>query len=56
MMREHLDLTTAEVVAHLKKNWQAEVAAYDKARAPIQKMADMLSSGIIKKFPEKFGT
>lgn len=56
MMRDHLDLTTAEVVAHLQKDWPADVAAYDKARGQILKMADMLSSGIVKQFPEKFGT
>jgi hypothetical protein len=55
MMVEHLDLTTAEVVAHLKKDWVADVAAYDKARAQIVKMADMLSSGIVEQFPDKFG-
>jgi hypothetical protein len=56
MMHEHLDLTTAEVVAHLTKDWVADVAAYDKAREQILKMADMLSSGIVKQFPGKFGT
>ncbi len=56
MMREHLELTTAEVEAHLGKDWTADVAAYDEAREQILKMADMLSSGIIKQFPEKFGT
>jgi hypothetical protein len=56
MMREHLELTTAEVGAHLGKDWTADVDAYDKAREQILMMADMLSSGIIKQFPEKFGT
>jgi hypothetical protein len=56
MMREHLELTTAEVEAHLGRDWEADVAAFDKAREQILKMADMLSSGIIRQFPEKFGT
>lgn len=56
MMREHLDLTTSEVVAHLQKDWQADIAAYDKARGQIIRMADMLSSGIVKQFSDKFKT
>ena len=56
MMREHLDLTTAEVAAHLKKDFDGSVAAYDKVHTQILKMADMLSMGIAKQFPEKFST
>jgi len=54
MMREHLDLTTAEVVAHLKGNWADDVAAYDKIHSQILQMADMLTNGIIKQYPAKF--
>lgn len=54
MMHEHLDLTTAEVVAHLKGNWADDVAAYDKVHGQILRMADMLSVGIIKQYPAKF--
>ena len=54
MMREHLDLTTAEVVAHLKGNWADDVAAYDKIHSQILQMADMLTNGIINQFPAKF--
>ncbi|HWP53412.1 MAG TPA: hypothetical protein VN476_04715 [Pyrinomonadaceae bacterium] len=54
MMREHLDLTTAEVVAHLKGNWADDVAAYDKIHIQILQMADMLTSGIINQHPARF--
>ena len=54
MMKDHLDLTTAEVVARLTKNWTADVTAYDKVHDEILKMADMLSTGIIKQHPKKF--
>lgn len=54
MMREHLDLTTAEVVARLKGDWKADVAAYDRVHEQILHMADMLSDGIIKQHSEKF--
>jgi len=54
MMKEHLDLTTEEVSAQLKGDWEADIAAYDKIHEQILKMADMLSDGIIKQFPDKF--
>ncbi|HEV8238914.1 MAG TPA: hypothetical protein VGS57_06065 [Thermoanaerobaculia bacterium] len=54
MMHEHLSLTTNEVVAHLGKDWKADVAAYDAVHAQILHMADMLSSGIEAQFPNKF--
>jgi hypothetical protein len=54
MMHEHLDLTTAEVVARLQGDWAADIAAYDKVHTQILKMADMLSTGLIKQFPNKF--
>jgi len=54
MMHEHLDLTTAEVVARLQGDWAADVAAYEKVHTQIRNMADMLSTGIIKQFPNKF--
>jgi hypothetical protein len=55
MMREHLDLTTEEVVAHLRKDWAASIASYDEVHEQILHMADMLSSGIQAQFPDKFG-
>ena len=54
MMRGHLDLTTAEVVARLKGDWKADIAAYDKVHEQILHMADMLSDGIIKQHSAKF--
>ena len=53
-MREHLDLTTAEVVAHLTKDWTGSIAAYDKIHVQALQMADMLSSGIAAQLPSKF--
>ena len=53
-MHDHLDLTTAEVTARLTKDWDADIAAYDKIHEQILQMADMLSSGIIKQHADKF--
>jgi hypothetical protein len=53
MMRDHLQATTVELEARLKKDWKADVAAYEKVHSQILKMADMLSEGIIKQFPDK---
>jgi hypothetical protein len=54
MMNRHLALTTAEAAARLQGNWSADVAAYDKVHAEILQMANMLSTGIIRQFPNRF--
>ena len=54
MMHEHLDLTTAEVKARLSKDWAGDIAAYERVNEQAMKMADMLSDGIRRQFPQKF--
>lgn len=54
MMREHLDLTLQEAVAYLTGDHTASIAAYDEIHIQILGMADMLSEGIIRQFPNKF--
>ena len=54
MMKLHLSTTTDEVVARLTKNWDADVRAFDAVFDHILVMADALSEGIIRQFPEKF--
>jgi peptidoglycan hydrolase-like protein with peptidoglycan-binding domain len=54
MMNMHLSTTTDEVVARLTKNWEADTRAFDAVYEHILVMADALSDGIVKQFPEKF--
>ena len=53
-LQKHLDLTTSEVVARLKKDWPGDIEAFDKGHDHILIISDTLSDGIIKQFPEKF--
>ena len=54
MMRAHLALTTAEVVARLKRDWAADVRTYDRTHRQMLQMADMLSDGLVAQFPGRF--
>jgi hypothetical protein len=54
MMHDHLNLTTEEAVARLKKDYEGDIKAYDKVYNEILMMADMLTDGILKQFPDKF--
>jgi len=54
MLYKHLALTTTEVVSRLKKDWAADIAAYDEGHDHMLMFADMLSDGIVKQFPAKF--
>lgn len=53
-LRTHLKLTTDEVVARLTRNWSADVAAYDKIHRHALHVADLLSGGLVKQFPQRF--
>lgn len=54
LMNEHLATTTDEVVARLNQNWDGDVRAFDAVYDHILHMADALSDGIVKQFPDKF--
>jgi hypothetical protein len=54
MMREHLDLTLTEAVAHLERDHRTDIRTYDRIHRQILAMADMLSDGIAAQFPNRF--
>jgi len=54
MLRQHLTFTTDEVVARLKKDWAADIKAYDDGHVHMLMFADALTDGIAKQFPGKF--
>jgi hypothetical protein len=53
-MKMHLDLTLAEAVAELGGKYSESVADYDKVHEHILGLADLLSTGVIHQFPDKF--
>ena len=54
MLYKHLDFTTGEVVSRLKKDWAADIEAYDRGHEHMLMFADALTDGIVKQFPKKF--
>ena len=54
MMQKHLDLTTEEAAARIKKDWAADIKAYDAGHEHMLMFADALADGIVQQFPAKF--
>lgn len=54
MLYTHLQLVTDIVLDTIQGDWQASIAATDKNEAHMIHLADILSAGIIKQFPDKF--
>ena len=50
----HLKLTKDEAVARLKKDWQADIKAFDDIFNEILVLADAIHDGIKAQFPDKF--
>lgn len=53
MLNNHLALTTDEAVARIKKDWNADITAFDKVFEQALHMADMFTQGIAQQFPDK---
>lgn len=54
MLDEHLRLTTDEAKARLEKRWADDVRSFDQILDQALHMADALSDGIIRQFPNRF--
>lgn len=55
-MKMHLDQTLEEASDRIQGKYDEDIKDYDEIVAHILMMADMLSSGIVKQFPEKFAS
>lgn len=54
MLYTHLQLITEIVVSCLQGNWEADIAATDKNEIHMIHLANILTDGIVKQFPEQF--
>lgn len=54
MLHEHLALVKAEAVSLLMKNYETNVSLYDQIERQAFEMADTMTRGIIKQFPNMF--
>jgi hypothetical protein len=52
-MRQHLDLTLKEATDRLGGNYAADIKDYDQVHTHILGLADALTDGIMKQFPNK---
>ncbi len=50
----HLKLTKEEAVARLTSKWEEDISRFDEIYTEIMVLADALTDGIVKQFPDKF--
>jgi hypothetical protein len=55
LLRQHLKLTKDEATARLEQRWEDDIEAFDQIFTEILTVADVLSAGIVKQFPDRFG-
>lgn len=54
LLEQHLRLTKGEVTARLKRDWAADVKAFDDIFTEAMVIADTLADGLALQFPERF--
>ncbi len=55
LLRQHLKLTKDEATARLERRWEDDVEAFDQIFTEILTVTDVLSAGLVKQFPDRFG-
>lgn len=54
MLNQHLSLTTQEATAQIQGRWVDSISTFDSIYNQILGMADALSDGMVKQFPNRF--
>ena len=54
LLYKHLKLVTNDLSASLAKDWNARIVSIDEGVTHIILMADTISTGVVKQFPDKF--
>lgn len=54
LLAQHLALTKNETTARLEKDWEADIESFDQILTEILTLADVLTDGLIKQFPDRF--
>lgn len=54
LLYTHLEMVTSDLSSSLAKDWNARIVSIDKGVSHIILMADTISAGVVKQFPDKF--
>lgn len=54
LLTDHNECTVAQAAARASGDWSADLVAYDACCLGIVKLADVLSTGVVDSFPNKF--
>jgi hypothetical protein len=54
LLSQHLKLTKDEATARLQQQWEDDIEAFDQIFTEILTVSDVLSTGIVKQFPDRF--
>jgi len=54
LLSQHLKLTKDEATARLRQRWEDDIEAFDQIFTEILTVADVLYTGIVKQFPDRF--
>lgn len=54
MFYKHLEYVMLQVSCRIKKDWDAEIKAYDDGLQHVLLLSDLLAKGVVQQFPEKF--